>query len=167
MGAPLPAGAPFVLLDQHIVTVASGLNALDRALQLRLVAQGFDHADPTALALSVAPQATALKPLSPVHLKARRNAGGVTLSWVRRTRIDGDGWVGEVPLGEDREQYVVEILSGENAIRTIDASSPSVLYPSTDESADFGHPQSHLSVRVSQLSATVGRGFFTQAILQT
>ena len=51
MGAPLPAGAPFVLLDQHLVPIARGLDTLGRNLQLRVVAAGRDHGDPTAVAL--------------------------------------------------------------------------------------------------------------------
>jgi hypothetical protein len=92
MGTPLPAGAPFVLLDSHVVTIASGFDALERTLQLRVVAAGRDHGDPAALALTATPQATALMPLAPVHVKAARDIGGVTITWIRRTRIDGDSW---------------------------------------------------------------------------
>jgi Gene Transfer Agent (GTA)-like protein/putative tail protein len=166
MGAPLPAGAPFVLLDQHIVTVASGINALGRTMQLRVVAEGRDHGDLTALGLSVTPQATALMPLSPVHLKAVRGVNGITFSWIRQTRVDGDSWVGEVPLGEDSEQYQLEILSGTNVVRTVTTTTSSAFYASADELSDFGIPQASLSVRVAQLSATVGRGFVAQAVLK-
>jgi GTA TIM-barrel-like domain/Putative phage tail protein len=165
IGAHLPAGSPFVLLDQHLVTVASGLDALERSLQLRVVMAGRDHGDPTALALSTTPHATALKPLSPVHLKAARSASGVTISWIRRTRVDGDTWVGEVPLSEDVEQYVIDILSGTDVVRTLKSATPTVLYASADEVSDFGGPQASLSVRVTQLSATVGRGIAADAIL--
>ena len=165
MGAPLPAGAPFVLLDQHILTVASGINALGRTMQLRVVAEGRDHGDPVALALSITPQATALMPLSPVHLRAARGVNGITFSWIRRTRVDGDSWVGEVPLAEDSEQYQLEVLSGTNVVRAVTTTTPSAFYASTDELSDFGMPQASLSVRVAQLSATVGRGFVAQAVL--
>src|SRR6185312_10517628 len=37
MGAPLAAGAPFVLFDANIVTAASGLATLERTMQLRVV----------------------------------------------------------------------------------------------------------------------------------
>ena len=73
MGAPLAAGAPFVLLDAHVVTIASGLDALERTLQLRLVAAGRDIGDASALSLDATPQATALRPLTPVHVKAARD----------------------------------------------------------------------------------------------
>jgi hypothetical protein len=165
MGAPLAAGAPFVLLDDHVVTLASGLNALERTLQLRVIAAGRDHGDPAALAMTATPQVTALKPLAPVHVSAARDTSGVTISWIRRTRIEGDSWVGEVPLGEDSEQYSVDILSGTAVVRTLNVTAPMVLYTTADELADFGAPQTNLRVRVAQLSATVGRGFVTEVSL--
>src|SRR4029079_6702759 len=147
MASPLAAGSSFVLLDQHIVPVASGIDTLERTVQLRIVAAGRDHADPTALALPLTPKSTALRPLAPVHLNATRAAGGVTFHWVRRTRIEGDNWAGEVPLGEDSEQYVLDILSGPAVVRSIIVAAPTALYASADELADFGTPQSSLTVR--------------------
>lgn len=165
MGAPLPAGAPFVLLDEHVTTIASGLSALERTLQLRVVAANRDIGDASALSLDATPQATALMPLAPVHVKAARGGSGIIFSWIRRTRVDGDSWVGEVPFGEDSEQYALDILSGASVVRTLNAATPSVLYAAADELTDFGAPQANLSVRVAQLSATVGRGFTAAAIL--
>lgn len=165
MGAPLAAGAPFVLLDEHVIPVASGLGALDRTISLRVVAAGRDHGDAAALTLDVTPQTTALVPLAPVHVKAARGGSGVMLSWTRRTRADGDSWVGEVPLGEDSEQYAIDIMSGASVVRTLTASTPSILYASADELADFGATQTSLSIRVAQVSATVGRGMATSATL--
>jgi len=89
----------------------------------------------------------------------------VTFTWIRRTRIDGDSWVGEVPLGEDSEQYALDILSGGDVVRTLAATAPSALYAASDEIADFGVPQATLHVRVTQLSATVGRGFAADVVL--
>ena len=165
MGAPLLAGASFVLLNGNVETIARGLDALGRTMQLRVAAAGRDTADPTALALEATPQATALMPLSPVHLKARRGGDGVTFSWVRRTRMDGDSWVGEVPLAEDSERYELDILSGSDVLRTLSVTSPSALYAAADEITDFGVAQTSLTVRVAQVSATVGRGFATTATL--
>jgi hypothetical protein len=166
MGDPLPAGSPFVLLDEHVVPVARGLDALGRPLQLRLVAADRDHGDVAALNLTATPQATALRPLSPVHLRASRNGGGVEFRWIRRTRLDGDSWeVQDVPVGEQIEKYQLDILSGASALRTLETSVPNVLYAAADEIADFGAPQTALSVRLAQLSATVGRGVATEAII--
>jgi hypothetical protein len=60
--------------------------------------------------------------LAPVHVKAARGDDGVTFTWIRRTRIDGDSWVGEVPLGEDSEQYALDVLSDGGVVRTLAAS---------------------------------------------
>jgi hypothetical protein len=165
MGAPLATGSPFVLLDDTVLAIARGLNALELTLQLRVVASNRDVGDPTALALTATPQATALMPLTPVHLKAKRDETGVTFTWIRRTRIDGDSWVGEVPLGEASEAYDVDILSDSDVVRTLSATSPTALYAAADELADFGAAQTSLSISVTQLSATVGRGFAAKETL--
>jgi len=162
----LAAGASFVLLDGRAVPIASGIDARDRAMQLRVVPAGRDTADATALALDVTPGDTALKPLAPVHLRARRDGAGVTLSWIRRTRVDGDSWSGEVPLGEDSERYAVDLLSGSTVLRTLTSAVPSALYAAADELADFGAAQTSLTLRVAQVSATVGRGFAAEATLR-
>ena len=102
-----------------MIPVARGLDALARPMQLRIVAAGRNHDDPTAVALTVTPGDTALKPLSPVHVAAVRQSDGIHISWIRRTRIDGDGWGVEVPLGEESESYTLDILSGSSVVRSI------------------------------------------------
>jgi hypothetical protein len=163
---PLPAGAPFVLLDPALVTIAAGLDALGRPLQLRVVAASRDFADPSTVALVATPDATALLPLSPVHVRAVRDSAGIHIGWIRRTRIGGDSWdPADVPLGEDTEAYEVDVLSESSVVRTLIASTPAALYPAAAELADFGSPQTSLSVRVYQLSAAAGRGHPAAALL--
>ncbi|PZA12721.1 hypothetical protein DNX69_07445 [Rhodopseudomonas palustris] len=158
------AGARFVLLDTHLVPIARGLSALGRSLRLRIVAAGRSHDDPSAVDLTVTLGPTALRPLAPVHLTARRVADGVRIGWIRRTRIDGDGWGVEVPLGEDNEAYAVDILGPSGAVvRSMQSAVPMALYAAADELADFGAPQAALTLRVAQLSATVGPGFAATA----
>lgn len=161
----LPPGAPSVFLDTRLVPLAKGLNAQDRPILVRLAAAGRNHDDPTAVALTVTPRATALLPLSPVHVKAFRENGGVRISWIRRTRIDGDGWGVEVPLGEDVEAYTLDVFSGGAIVRSIACSAPEAFYPDADELTDFGAPQSSLHLRVAQVSATVGPGHPTELTL--
>jgi hypothetical protein len=166
MAAILPAGEAFVLLDRRLVPMASGLDRLDRAMPLRVVASGRSHDDASAVALTVTPDATALRPWAPVHLRAARQADGVHLSWIRRSRQDGDGWGIEVPLGEASEAYRLEILSGSAAVRVMTVATARALYAAADELADFGAPQPSLHVRVAQLSATVGPGYAADVTLQ-
>ncbi len=166
MADPLPAGAGFVLLDAHVVPVARGLEMLGRPLLLRIVAADRDHGDDTAVTAEVTPQGVALRPCAPVHLRALRSGEGIVLSWIRRTRHDGDSWEAqEVPLGEASEGYEVDILDGSAVKRTLHATTAQVLYPAASEIADFGAPLGTITVRVAQISAVVGRGVAAQAVL--
>ena len=73
MASPLAAGAPFVLLDANLVTIASGLDALERTLQLRVVAAGRDIGDADARwRLPRRRRRPRCRPLAPVHVKAAR-----------------------------------------------------------------------------------------------
>jgi hypothetical protein len=139
---------------------------LERSMQMRVIAADRDHGDPAAVALTATPHATALRPLSPVHLRARRDNTGVHISWIRRTRREGDPWLaGDVPLGEEREAYSLDVLSGANVVRSLEVTQPAALYATADEIADFGAPQASLSVRIAQLSSAVGRGVTAEAVL--
>lgn len=162
----LAAGAAFVLLDETVVPIARGLAALGRPLSLRIVAESRDHGDPFAVAVETTPGAVALMPYAPVHLHAERGIDGVMLTFTRRTRIDGDSWEAlDVPLGEANERYEIDILDGVTVKRTLPSAEPSVLYANADEIADFGAAQSALSIRVFQMSATIGRGHAAEATL--
>jgi hypothetical protein len=50
-------------------------------------------------------------------------------------------------------------------VRTLDAAQPSVLYPASDEIADFGSPRPGVTFRVAQISATVGAGHAATATI--
>jgi hypothetical protein len=66
-----------------------------------------------------------LRPYSPCHLRARAEGGGWRLGWIRRTRIDGDAWTApEVPLGEEREAYLVEVRLGGVLRRRVEVAAP-------------------------------------------
>ena len=60
----------------------------------------------------------ALRPLAPVHLRADRgDDGALRCSWVRRGRVDADGWLAEdIPLGEEREAYAVRLVGPNGAL---------------------------------------------------
>ena len=161
----LPAGAPFVMLDRTLLPLARGLDALGRPLDLRLAASNRAHDDASTVALTAVPGDTALRPLAPVHLAAARREDGVMLSWIRRTRIEGDSWQAEVSLGEESERYVLDILSGAAVVRSMTCTAPSALYSNAEELADFGAPQTSLRVRVAQISGAVGAGFSTECTL--
>lgn len=110
-----------------------------------------------------------LRPYSPAHLKGRRDAatGDWLIIWIRRTRIGGDSWGFEVPLGEESERYLVEIIDTGTAevVREIEVASPSVLYTAAQQTADFGGPVTEFAVAVSQISQSYGRGVSAEATI--
>jgi hypothetical protein len=94
-----------------------------------------------------------------VHLKARREAGGVRFSWrPRRRGLAGVSFAARPDLGEASEAYELELLSGSSVVRTLSAAAPSTLYAASDETVDFGSTQSSFQVRLYQMSAAIGRG---------
>ena len=83
-----------------------------------------------------------------------------------QTRSGGDGWeLGDVPLSEDFEQYVVDILSGPTVVRSIAASTTEVVYAAADETADFGVAQTGLHLRISQFSRSAGAGAAFESVV--
>jgi hypothetical protein len=166
IAAPLAAGAPFVLLDRHIVPVARGLDQIGRRMRFRVVAASRDHGDPSAVEIALRPDDLAFQPLAPVHLKAVRETGGVRFSWrARRRGLAGVSFAARPDLGEASEVYELEILSGSTVVRTLSATTASMLYTASDETLDFGSAQSSFAIRVYQISAAVGRGIPAVATL--
>ncbi len=105
--------------------------------------------------------AKALKPYAPVHLIGSRSAGDLTISWKRRTRLNGD-WRDnvDVPLSEESERYEVDIMQGVTVKRTLlGLTVPTALYTAAQQVTDFGATQSSITINVYQLSTAVGRGY--------
>jgi hypothetical protein len=76
-----------------------------------------------------------LKPLSPVHLVAKDLGNNVHLSWIRRSRLNADSWVGEVPLGETEERYRLSIWQNETLLEEVEVNQSNY----TTSQTDFTH----------------------------
>ncbi|MFL5194498.1 MAG: hypothetical protein ACJ8CG_15885, partial [Microvirga sp.] len=159
-GRTVPAGSLLVKLDEAVVPLTTSLQDLGQTWRYRIGPAGRDHADPAVAEIVATVGRDALRPLSPVHPLARREASGIRLGSLRRTRRDGDGWEAiDVPLAEDAERYEIDILRNGLVVRTLASTQPFILYGNTEELADFGGPQSALDLRIVQMSAVAGRGF--------
>lgn len=162
------AGADFVLLDQALVQLPLASDAIARPLSLRVGDATAGLADDELASLTVTPTGVGLRPLAPVHLKARREAesGDILFSWVRRTRSGGDDFAAvDVALGERTEAYEIAILSGDSIRRLIAVTEPAARYAAAAQVADFGAPPASLDVRITQMSETVGAGWPLQATI--
>ncbi|VAV95962.1 Gene Transfer Agent host specificity protein [hydrothermal vent metagenome] len=158
------SGARCVLLDGAVRQIPATADDQGRERLMRIGPGHLDHADPAFVEFSHAASGISLRPLNPVHLKVKPVTGGVQLSWVRRTRIDGDSWaLLEVPLGEEVEEYAIEIMDGQTLVRIMSANQPLAIYSDVEREADFGLPlPSTLTFRVAQISAIYGPGTYQE-----
>ncbi|WP_037309876.1 baseplate multidomain protein megatron [Ruegeria halocynthiae] len=156
-----PEGSMFVLLDQRVFQ--TGLLRSERRVakhyRIGPAARGYD--DPSFVHLVQAFDGNGLRPYAPVHLRAVASTTGDTLSWVRRTRLDGDDWSGlDVPLGEESESYLVQIRSNSGPVREVVVTEPSWTYPTAMKLSDG--VSGPYEVQVAQVSGSYGPGLFAR-----
>ncbi|KXG87086.1 baseplate multidomain protein megatron [Agrobacterium bohemicum] len=165
MAAGAVAGAEVVVLDAGVVPM--GLRGDERGLQLNWIIEAAGAQISRVGPLAFAGGRRAEMPLAPVHLRGMRGADGVLLTWMRRGRVEADGWdAADIPLDEASERYRVEILSDDVVRRTIEVSEAACLYAASDEVADFGSQQTTLAIRVRQLGRAVPLGIAASAVLR-
>lgn len=116
------AGDRFALIEAgNVATIDLPVSALGSSV--RVIASGRGDADgPVAQTLTLA--GASVRPPAPVGLSF--DAAAATLSWTRRSRA-GFGWPDgrDVPLGEEREAYRVDVATPAGARRQIEASTAS------------------------------------------
>ncbi len=77
------------------------------------------------------------RPWSPAHQRCTARAdGGFDLSWLPRSRIDGDRWEGEIRLA-DPPRYRIAILKAGTAIRSFEIDAETAIYAGPDAVSDF------------------------------
>jgi hypothetical protein len=85
--------------------------------------------------------------------------GAVDVTWIRRTRIDGDGWTGlDVPLGEASEAYLVQVAAGGVVRRQSVVTSPGWRYEPAAQAVDG--LTGAFDLGVAQISDRFGPGPF-------
>ncbi len=156
-----PAGSYVVLLNGAVSQLPLSPALRDVAQDYRIGPAARAYDDPSYTHLVAAFAGVGLRPYAPCHL-AVRGAGELTVTWVRRTRIDGDAWAGvEVPLGEADERYLVRVLTvAAGVVREETVTAPAWTYAASARAADgVAGP---FRVAVAQLSDRFGAGPFTE-----
>ena len=137
MALSWPPGSRFVLLTPAVVQPALALDAVGRNITWRIGPQGRDHGDPAFVEFTHRTAGLGLRPRRPSQARLRRDAGDPVFSWIRQTRSGGDGWdLPDVPLGEEQEAYVLEILNGASVVRSLALPGAEILQRLTIESSD-------------------------------
>ena len=160
MAAGASTGALFVLLDSASASLGIEAGEVGRSIEFRVQPIGRSRDDASVVARTHALGRRSVRPLSPVHLRARFAADGAfELGWVRRTRSGGDNWASvEVPLGEDAERYRVVIGDGTGTTAIFDTLEPRLALSAADQTDRFGAVPAVFEASVMQVSPVWGAG---------
>lgn len=156
-----PEGSTFVLLDQRIAqtNLLRSERRVAKHYRIGPAARGYD--DPSYVHQVLAFNGNGLRPYAPVHLRAHRAASEDQISWIRRTRLDGDDWEGlDVPLAEEAETYLVQVRSSGSLIREEITAEPRWVYSAAMKLSDG--VSAGYDVQVAQVSASFGPGLFAR-----
>lgn len=153
-------GVPFILLNDAVSP--AGLKPQEAGLELnwRIGCSGEEFSDQFYSTKTKMGGLRVLQPLSPVHISTRmRPNGDMDIVWIRRGRIDADSWLSpEIPLGEEREAYHIEILFEERAVRSFEVTASNWTYSASERLKDLGNPSVAFDFKVAMISASVGLG---------
>jgi hypothetical protein len=156
-----PEGSLFVLLDASVgqVDLPASARGLARHWRVGPARRAFDDSSYTEKVLAF--PGIGLRPLRPVHLRARPVGGDLEIGWIRRSRIDADSWEGtDVPLGEASELYLLRIVDDGGLRREETLSAPAFTYTEAMKSADG--TQAPYWIEVAQVSERFGPGPFAR-----
>jgi hypothetical protein len=163
MPAVWPAGSLVVVMNGAVSQI--GLAASQRlvARHYRIGPAQRPYSDPTYEHQNLAFEGNGLRPYRPAHLRVRAQGGDLHVTWIRRTRIDGDPWeLYEVPLGEDSETYLVRVVVGGQVVRETQTHAPEWIYSAGLQAAD--NLSGSYELHVAQVSARYGPGPFAKHI---
>ena len=136
-----------MLLDNAVVSLPVKTEWLGETRLFHVYAGAGDLVG-TALSMSISALVTA--PMAPVHLLARRTAGGdIELLWTRS---------GALPPEHLPERYAVGIGDWVIIRRSFESALTSAVYPLDQQIVDFGGPASNFTFTVAQISAVFGTG---------
>lgn len=161
-----PAGSIVVMMNGAPRQIALQIAERDLSRHYRIGPAKRPYDDPSYTHHVEAFAGVGLRPLSVCHLRARRTAtGDQVISWIRRTRVDGDSWSGvDVPLAELREIYLVRIMQANTLRRELTVGVPGWTYAQAQLVADGLAGQS-FAIEVAQLSDAFGPGPFTRMMI--
>ncbi|KQW82655.1 baseplate multidomain protein megatron [Brevundimonas sp. Root1279] len=156
-------GALVVVLDRKLARVEATGGEVGAPLIWRAGPAGAAIGGFGVREISYAPTGRHGRPWSPAHLRVRAPAsGGRTLSWIPRSRIDGDRWEGE-PAASDAMRFRVRVLDGAEVRRVFEAEAPGAEYPAAWVEADFPDgPDGGAIVAVAQWGE--GHGWGEEAV---
>ena len=160
MPSEWPQGSLVVLIDELLPQIQLPSSARGLGRFYRFGASEGGYTGPSVVTRFETFNGIGLRPYSVAHLVGRwEPSGDLALSWIRRTRVDGDNWASvEVPLGEEVDSYLVVVSKDETVVREGTVTGSSWLYTASMQAEDA--VSSPFEVSVAQNSASFGPGPF-------
>ncbi|PKP71609.1 MAG: host specificity protein [Alphaproteobacteria bacterium HGW-Alphaproteobacteria-4] len=156
-----PEGSTVVVMNGAPGQLDMALSARGLARHYRIGSAALGYDDPSFVHRIEAFGGIGLRPYSPCHLRIRQVGGDAFVTWIRRSRIDGDSWAGmEVPLGEALEAYIVRVVENGAIRREAITEAPAWAYSAAMRAADG--ITGACEIHVAQLSDTFGAGPFAR-----
>ncbi len=155
MSSAWPAGSRVVLLDAaaEVLDLPARARGIERHYRTGPASRPLDDAIYRHDVVTF--EGIGLRPYAPVHLAGQERAGDLLVSWIRRTRIDGDPWdEADVPLGEGAERYAVRVVRGGEVLRREEVTTPAWTYLAQDRADDGPGAR----IEVAQVSDRFGPG---------
>ncbi|MEM9049147.1 MAG: glycoside hydrolase TIM-barrel-like domain-containing protein [Pseudomonadota bacterium] len=161
-GAAVPAGADIVLLDRGPTQIDLAPSETGLTRHFRVGPANLPYTDPSYRHSVERFDGIGLRPYAPVRLSAHRaSSGDLEIAWMRRTRVGGDSWEGvEVPLAEEREVYLLRVVSATAALREWEVTAPAGIYTAAQQASDAVTVP--FDIEVAQVSAGFGAGPFAR-----
>ncbi|NVO55613.1 glycoside hydrolase TIM-barrel-like domain-containing protein [Rhodobacteraceae bacterium B1Z28] len=152
-----PDGSMFVLLNDRIQQTSLLRTERRVAKHYRIGPATRSYDDASYEHLVETFDGNGLRPYAPAHLRVRSSSASDDVSWIRRTRQDGDDWAGlDVPLGEESESYLLRVRAEGTLLREVVTAEPRWTYSTAMKMAD-GLTGSY-EIEVAQVSAIYGPG---------
>jgi hypothetical protein len=152
-----PVGSRIVILNSAVRQIDFDSSLRGLARHYRIGPAGKSYVEPVYRHYVRQSEGIGLRPYAPCHVSIRPRGPDLEISWVRRTRIEGDSWHGqEVPLSEAEEAYLVRVIGDAGLAREITVSAPVWTYSAEDRIQDG--PVT--AIEVAQISQSFGPGLF-------
>ena len=155
-----PAGSTVVLLDGAARQVDLAPTARNQLRHWRIGPSTRAPDDASYRHVAAAFRGAGLRPLSPCHI----GHSGRTVTWIRRTRVQGDEWdVPDVPLGEAQERYAVRLVQGGNVLAQAEVGERRWSVPESAWSAAMA--AGAFAIEIAQLSDSFGPGPYARRVI--
>lgn len=152
--------ADLIVLLDHPNTIFAAMPAQSVGLSWPIKAVNVgDDTDGGVLANYGTYDAVNLKPLSVVNPEVNLIGADWQINFDPRTRYPSNQWVTGNLEQTDTQFYSVVVFNGTAIARTIQSTTIPIIYTEAQQIADFGAPQSNLTIDIYQVNQRVGRGY--------